>query len=108
MEDEFGNRALELTANFETPEKYELGDCFGHLAFGVKDLEEFAKKYFTYCGIKTKDLIGKEVECVLAKRSYEKDGEARVVNYIKYLNVLDENGNAIYLPKEDTNSEIDF
>ena len=24
LEDEFGNRALELTANFETPEKYEL------------------------------------------------------------------------------------
>lgn len=44
LEDEFGNRALELTANFETPEKYELGDCFGHLAFGVKDLEEFAKR----------------------------------------------------------------
>lgn len=70
--------------------------------------EEFAKKYFTYCGVKTKDLIGKEVECVLAKRSYEKDGESRVVNYIKYLNVLDENGKAIYLPKEDTNTEIDF
>ena len=41
--------------------------------------EEFAKKYFTYCGVKTKDLIGKEVECVLAKRSYEKDGVKKFI-----------------------------
>ena len=70
--------------------------------------EEFAKKYFTYCGVKTKDLIGKEVEVVVAKRSYEKDGETRVVNYIKYLNVLDSEGKPIYLPKDDEESELDF
>ena len=70
--------------------------------------EEFARKYFTYCGVKTKDLIGKEVEVVVAKRSYEKDGESRVVSYIKYLNVLDENSKAIYMPKENSESEIDF
>lgn len=70
--------------------------------------EEFARKYFTYCGVKTKNLIGKEVEVVVAKRSYEKDGEQRVISYIKYLNVLDAEGKAIYLPKEDTDNEIDF
>ena len=70
--------------------------------------EEFAQKYFTYCRVKTKDLIGKEVEVVVAKRSYEKDGESRVVSYIKYLNVLDKEGKPIYLPKDNEDSELDF
>lgn len=69
--------------------------------------EEFAKKYFTYCGTLTKDLIGKKVEVTLAKRSYEKDGESRTVNYIKYLNVIGEDGKAIYLPKEES-EDLDF
>ncbi len=44
LEDDFGHRAIELTANFETPEKYELGECFGHFAFGVKSLDEIGTK----------------------------------------------------------------
>lgn len=69
--------------------------------------EEFAKKYFTFCGIKTSDLIGKEVDVVLGKREYIKDDETRVITYIKYLNVIGEDGKPIVLPKEGE-SKLDF
>lgn len=69
--------------------------------------EEYARKYLAFCGVKTKDLIGKEVEVSLAKREYEKDGERRTINYIKYMNVLDENGEPIYMPKDDEEG-VDF
>lgn len=70
--------------------------------------EEFAKKYFTFCGVKTKDLVGKTVDVVIGKRTYTNDeGEERTVNFIKYLNVLDEEGNPIRLPKDDE-TELDF
>lgn len=70
--------------------------------------EEFARKYFTHCGILTKDLIGKEVEVTVAKKSFEAEGEMRTFNYIKYLNVLDAEGKAIYLPKEDKEDALDY
>lgn len=45
LEDEDGNRAIELTSNFDTPaEGYQLGNCFGHFAFGTPDLDEITKK----------------------------------------------------------------
>lgn len=68
--------------------------------------EEFARKYFAYCNVKTKDLIGKTVDVSTAKRSYEYNGETRTVTYIKFLNVLDEDGQVIRMPKEDT--PLDF
>lgn len=70
--------------------------------------EDFARKYFTFCGVKTKDLIGKEVEVTTAKKSYEVDGEMRTYNYIKFLNVIGEDGKAIYLPKDNADDDIDF
>ena len=70
--------------------------------------EEYARKYFTYCGILTKDLVGKEVEVIVAKKSYEAEGEMRTYQYIKYLNVLDAEGKAIYLPKEDKEDALDY
>ena len=91
-------RLVEFKADVKINDKGDIKTLKG--SYG----EEFAKKYFTYCGVKTKDLIGKEV----AKRSYEKDGESRVVSYIKYLNVLDKEGNPIYLPKDNEDSELDF
>lgn len=70
--------------------------------------EDFARKYFAYCGVQTKDLLGKEVGCVLAKRSYVNgNGEERIVEFIRFLNVLDKDGNSIVMPKEDGIS-IDF
>lgn len=70
--------------------------------------EEFAKKYFAYCEVKTKDLIGKDVDCVTAKREWENDkGEKRIVTFIRFMNVLDEYGNPIVMPKEGT-EVLDF
>lgn len=70
--------------------------------------EDFAKKYFKYCGVKTKDLIGKEVNVILAKREYENDkGEKRTQTFIRFLNVLDAEGKTIVMPKEDS-KELDF
>lgn len=70
--------------------------------------EEFARKYFTHCGVLTKDLVGKEVEVTVAKKSFESEGEMRTYNYIKYINVLDKEGKPIYLPKEDGNEGLDY
>ncbi len=69
--------------------------------------EDYARKYFAYCGVLTKDLVGKEVECITAKRSYENDkGEERTVEFIRFLNCLDESGNEIIMPKDSV--ELDF
>ena len=70
--------------------------------------EDFARKYFEYCNVKTKDLIGKKVQCITAKKKYENDkGEEKTVNFIRFLNVLDNEGNPIIMPK-DTQQEMDF
>ena len=68
--------------------------------------EEYARKYFNYVGIKTKDLIGKMVDVTLQKRVYTINGEEHTITEIKWLNVLDENGKPIYMTK--TNNEVDF
>lgn len=70
--------------------------------------EDYAKKYFAYCGVKTKDLIGQQVDCVISKRAYENDkGEQRIINFIRFLNVLDKEGNPILMPKE-SQEDLDF
>ena len=70
--------------------------------------EEYARKYFNFCGVTTKDLVGKEVEVSLAKRAYTDDeGNERQVTYAKFINVLDENGHPIIMPKDDATT-IDF
>ena len=70
---------------------------------------DFAEKYFKYCGVATKDLIGKEVECVLAKKAFENElGEKRTITFIRYINVLDAEGKAIILPKDDSSEEPTF
>lgn len=70
--------------------------------------EDFAKKYFKFAGVKTSELINKEVGVVLAKKVYENDkGEKRTLTFIRFLNVLDADGNAIIMPKEGA-KELDF
>lgn len=70
--------------------------------------EEYARKYFKFCGVTTKDLVGQEVDVSLAKRAYTDDeGNERQVTYAKFINVLDENGHAIIMPKDDATT-IDF
>lgn len=61
--------------------------------------EEYARKYFAYCNTTTKDVIGNEVDCVIDARE---DGK----RYIKYLNVLDADGNGIVMKNEEY--DIDF
>lgn len=65
----------------------------------------FAQRYFDYArtitGKKSTDYIGEIVELETAKRRYtEDDGTIKVVNYIKFINVLDEEGNPIILRNE--------
>lgn len=59
--------------------------------------ESYARDYFKYCGVLTKDLVGKEVEIILG--SY-KDKEGKEKPKIKFLNVLDKNDKPIVMPKE--------
>jgi hypothetical protein len=67
--------------------------------------EDYARRYFAFCKTTTAETIGKTVNVVLAKRQYEKDGEKRTIEYVKYLNLLDENGNPIIMVNSDA-SEI--
>lgn len=62
---------------------------------------EYAKKYFTFCGVPSKDLIGKPCEVTLRKRGYTTaDGEERTITDIKYLNLLDDEGKPMIMVSE--------
>lgn len=64
--------------------------------------EDYARRYFGYCKVKTTEAIGKTVDVVLSKRRYtNKDGEERTIEFVKYLNLLDEAGEPIIMPKAD-------
>ena len=70
--------------------------------------EDYARKYFKYCGVTTKDLVGQNVDVTLAKRAYNDDvGNERQVTYAKFINVLNDEGHAIIMPKDDATT-IDF
>ena len=70
--------------------------------------EDYARKYFKYCGVTTKDLVGKNVDVTLAKRAYTDDeGNERQVTYAKFINVLNDEVHAIIMPKDDATT-IDF
>lgn len=64
---------------------------------------DYAKKYLEYCGgLKLKELLNKDVDCTLSKRVYTNaNGEERVATFIKYMNLLDDSGEKIVMPKED-------
>lgn len=93
-------KVLEFTCDVTINDKGEIKTLRG--SWG----EEYAKKYLAYLEMKSKELIGKEVDCTIAKRQYEKEGETRTINFIKYMNVIDKDGNPIYLPKEE--EDLDF
>lgn len=68
--------------------------------------EDYARKYFAYCGTTTKEQLGKEVEVRLAIRKFETDeGEERKYTFIKYMNFIDEEDEPIVMPKDDETSE---
>lgn len=71
--------------------------------------EEYARKYFAYCNLKTKDAIGKEVEVVTARKKIVFEDGERVYTYIKFMNFLDKDGKPIIMKKEESESkELDF
>lgn len=64
--------------------------------------EDYAKRYFAYCNTTTEEALNKPVDVVLAKRKYEnKDGEERTIEFIKFMNLLNEDGSPIIMPKPD-------
>jgi len=64
---------------------------------------DYAKKYFGMCGVKGSELKGRECFVVIRDEGYfAKDGTPRKVKRVKYLNLIDENGAPIIMPKEET------
>lgn len=62
---------------------------------------DYAKKYFAHCGLSSSDLPGKVCDVTLQKRMFkDANGNDRVIESIKYLNMLDEDGKPIILRKE--------
>lgn len=95
-------KKLEFTCDVVIDEKGSINTLKGSYS------DEFARKYFAYCNVKTKDLIGKNVECVISKKLYVNDkGEERTIKFIRFMNVLDADGNPIIMPK-DTQQEIEY
>lgn len=70
---------------------------------------DYAKKYFEFCGKKSKEAIGEKVEVVTARRKYVADGVEKVYTYIKYMNFL-KDGKPIIMAsdKKDDSKELDF
>lgn len=92
---------LEFTCDVKINEKGDIKTLRGK--YGI----EFARKYFEYCGVKTRDVVGKKVDVSIAKRTYEtSEGEERTISYIRFMNVLNEKGEPIIMPKEE--NSIDF
>lgn len=61
---------------------------------------EYAVEYFNkYLGYNSAQLIGKECHAVVQKRTFEAENEVRYVYEIKYLNMIDEQGNPIIMNK---------
>ena len=95
-------KKLEFTCDVMLNDKGDIKTLKGDMS------EEYARKYFAFCKKTTKDVLGEEVEVNTAKRSYiNSDGEQRIYTYIKYLNLLDEEGKPIIMLKDDA-EEIDF
>lgn len=70
--------------------------------------ETFARDYFSKAETKLKDLVGKEVGVVIAKKNFTgNDGLQHIYEYVKFINVLDKDGNPIVF-KNETNEDIDF
>lgn len=67
---------------------------------------DYAKRYFNYCGVSSKEAIGRPCDVTLRKREYTKsDGTTGVWTDIKWFNLLDSEGNAIILRKQEMPGE---
>lgn len=92
---------IEFTCDVQTDSKGNIKTLKGSYS------EDFARRYFAFCNVQTKDLVGEKVDVVLAKRSYQNEkGEERTTTFIKFLNVL-KDGKPVIMPK-DENGILDF
>ncbi len=84
---------------------------------GLKDLKatfskEYGLKYFRdFCKLSSKDLIGKPCKCTVIKKSFlqedENDNSKEIFcNEIKYLNLVDEQGNAIIMTENENKKDL--
>lgn len=71
--------------------------------------EDYGRKYFKHCGYtSTGEVVGKDCEVTLQKRQFTNgDGETRTITEVRYLNMLNEDGNPIRL-NEGESSETTF
>lgn len=69
---------------------------------------EYAKKYFGHCKVKSRDLVGQDCKVSIFTKSFkpEDKDEAIKFNAIRYLNLIDDEGKSILLPKETVTVDI--
>ena len=57
---------------------------------------DFAKDYFTQCGVSSKDCVGRKVNVVLGRNTFENaNGDLVTYTFAKLINFLDGEGNPI-------------
>lgn len=71
---------------------------------------DYAKKYFAHCGLTSKQLPGMPCEVTLRRRAFTgKDGKPGACTEIRYLNMLDSEGNPIIMAAaEDASEDLGF
>ncbi len=63
---------------------------------------EYATKYFNFCGVKGSELVGKP--CYVSVRDevfLNKAGDPCTARKIRFLNLIDEDGNRLLLPRDE-------
>ena len=83
---------------------------------GLKDLKatfskEYGLKYFRdFCKVTSRELIGKPCKCTVIKKAFtvEEEDEVKEVfcNEIKYLNLVDSEGNALIMTENENKKEL--
>lgn len=69
---------------------------------------DYFKDYLQYCGVKSKELMGKEVNVVTKRVRYTDPVTKEYIysNEVKFLNVLNEEGKPILMPSKDSNLSL--
>lgn len=70
---------------------------------------DYAKRYFAFCGLSSKELPGRECDVTLRKREFQtKEGETRYVTEIKYLNMIGADGLPVIMKNKTEESAEDL
>lgn len=80
---------------------------------GLKDLnarlsKDYAIKYFKeFLGLSSKELINKECVCTIIRKEFTtSNGDSAICNEVKFINLINEKGEAIIMPSEEEVEEI--